>query len=346
MTEMNDTSRPGAERLYPFIYGYVMAQVIGTAVRLGIQEELATAARPVAELAAAVGADTDALRRLLRALETLKLVDEVEADQFALSGIGQHLCRDAPESLHNSVLFACDPAIWRAWGALEHTVRTGEPAFDHVHGKQLFHYLEDRPELGDIFSETMSVRARGFLPKIVASCDFSACGTIVDVGGGDGSLLAAILDANPRARGVLFDSAAAVALAGPLLAEAGVSGRCETRVGDFFTTVPPRADSYILKNILHDWDDGESVTILRNCRRAVQPGGRVLVLTQLQAEDQGSPAAMRTVISDIVMMVLTHGRERTAGEYEALFDAAGFRLGKMDLVDKRTGYYALEARPL
>lgn len=277
------------------------------------------------KLAHAVGADPDALHRLLRALAVLGVVQEVAAGRFALADLGQPLRADHPKSLRSSVLLLGDPATWHAWGALTHSVRTGDPAFDHVQGEPVFDYFARHPDLSGVFNRAMGEGTRLIAPELPRMYDFAGVGTVVDVGGGNGVLLAEVLRAAPDAAGVLFDIATGVAGAAEVLRHAGVADRCRIVAGDFFESVPG-GDILLLASILHDWDDQRCTTLLRNCRRSIAAGGRLLALEAVLPLRVDTPGATSIVMSDINMLVNTGGRKRTEVEFGRLFDAGGFDL--------------------
>jgi hypothetical protein len=229
--------------------------------------------------------------------------------------------------MRSSVLLLGDPATWRAWGALTHGVRTGEAAFDHVHGRPLFDYLAGCPDLSGIFNAAMCDGTEWIAPEIVKAYDFTGARTVIDIGGGTGTLLAAVLAAAPHARGILFDSAAGAAGAAEAFQRAGLSDRWSIEPGDFFEAVP-EGDVMLVKGVLHDWDDQRCVTMLRNCRESIAADGRLLVLEPVLPPRLDTAEAAAVVMSDIAMLVYTGGRERTRAEFQSLLAAGGF-----DLVD-------------
>jgi hypothetical protein len=215
---------------------------------------------------------------------------------------------------------------WEAWSALLHSVQTGGIAFDHVHGKGVWEYRAERPEDAQIFDRAMATGTQVVAEAVLAVCDFSQVHCIVDVGGGDGTFLGEILAAHPESRGVLFDQPHVVTRATPLLQSAGLSHRCQAVGGNFFESVPPGGDAYLLKWILHDWDDDASVAILRSCHMAMKPDSRLLVLEHVIGPPNESPGGK---LMDLNMLVITGGRERTRNEFAALFAEAGFALASV-----------------
>jgi hypothetical protein len=320
------------------VYGFMPAQVLRVAAVLGLADELAGGRRTVAELADAVAADPAALRRLLRALACLGVLVEPAAGEFELTARGHQLRGDVPDSVKAAVLLFTSDEVWRSWGQLEHCVRTGTTAWDHVVGMGVFEFMDSNPGHSATFNSAMADRTRTVTPRIVASYDFSRFGSLVELGGGDGVLISAILAGAPGLRGVLLDQPAGVAGAAETLRAAGVADRCEIVAGDFFVAVPQGADAYLLKSVIHNWDDERAVEILGNCRKAMRDGGTLLVIERVLPE-LASPAISRAVLSDINMMVNTRGRERTEAEFRALYARAGFEL--TDIVatsDEPVGY--------
>ncbi|WP_433517000.1 methyltransferase [Nonomuraea sp. CA-143628] len=315
----------GYAELSRMAFGYAGSQILYAAVHLGIPEALAAGALPVEKLADAIGADPRALARLSRALVVLGVVDEVAPGHLALAELGQPLRADHPWSMRSSVLLLGDPATWQAWGALTHSVRTGEAAFDHVHEQPLFDYLAGHPDLSEIFNTAMREGTERVASEVAQAYDFAGVRTVVDIGGGNGTLLAAVLAATPGAQGILYDTADGGAAAAETFRRAGLSDRCARQVGDFFESVP-EGDLMLLKGVLHDWDDRRCTALLRNCRASIAMGGRLLVLEPVLPARLGTPEAAGVVMSDIAMLVYTGGWERDRAEFHALLAAGGFDL--------------------
>jgi SAM-dependent methyltransferase len=311
-----------ARHMHELITRSLLVQAIFVASRLRIPDLLAGAARTAEELAAATGAQPAALHRLLRALTGLEVVT-VEGDRFALTSLGRSLCA-GPYSAAESAIFLGSPAVWSAWGALGDAVLDGQAAFRHAHGTGLFGYLSAHPDEMVAFQALMSAQSRLQIP-VLAAYDFTPARTIVDVGGGQGALLAALLAANPAARGVLFDRPDVVAGSGAVLAR--VAPRYEVVPGDFFRAVPAGADTYVLKLVLHDWDDARAARILGNIRDAIIPGGRLVIIETVMPPGNEYHHAK---FLDVNMLVLSEGgRERTEEEYRVLLDEAGFTLTRV-----------------
>jgi hypothetical protein len=312
-----------ADELKRLVNGYQVSQAIYVAATLGIADLLADGPRASDEVARETGADPDALYRLLRALASVGVLHEEDGRRFSLTELGEPLRSDVPGSVAGWAAFVGRPAFWESWGELLHTVRTGENAFRHVHGTDVWSWRAERPEESAVFDRAMSSLTGGVNEALVESYDFGRFGTIVDVGGGNGTLLAAVLAAFPPTSGILFDQAHVVGGAERVLKAAGVAGRCRIVAGSFFDGVPDGGDAYILKSIVHDWEDAESLAILRACRRAVAEHSVLLVIERDLGPPNGAPASK---LLDLNMIVAPGGRERTLEEYGALLDAAGFRL--------------------
>jgi hypothetical protein len=314
--------------------GYQVTQAIHVAATLGIADLLRDGARDSETLAAATASDAPSLHRVLRALASVGVLHEDDDGRFALTAIGEGLRSDAPEPVGGWAAFVGRPYHWQAWGALLHAVRTGENAFRSVHGTDVWDYRASHPEESAIFDAAMTaimVRANGHL---LAAYDFGRFATVVDVGGGRGAFLNAILEAHPGMRGVLFDQ--------PHVVDGAVVGeRCQVVAGSFFEAVPEGADAYVLKAILHDWEDEDAVRILRRCRAAIAPGGAVLVVER----DLGGPNEHADAkLSDLNMMVGVGGRERTGPQFAALFSAAGF--APAGTTSTAIGLSVFEGRPI
>lgn len=324
------TGRAGMEReaerpaavMRRLVNGYQVTQAISVAARLGIADLLGDGARTSDELARASGSHPDALYRLLRALAAVGVFHEGEGRTFSLTPLGECLRADAEESIAGWAEFVGEGYYWQAWGALLHSVRTGENAFRHVHGTDPWTLRVGDPEASTRFDRAMTSLSRQVIAGVLAAYDFGRFGSIVDVGGGNGAFLAAILAKYPAMRGVLFDQGHVVAGAGPLLMGMGVNERCEVAGGSFFEAVPGGGDAYILKAILHDWEDEECVRILSVVRKAMRDGAALLVVEQELGPPNDNP---RAKFSDLNMLVAPGGRERTTEEYTALMAKTGFR---------------------
>jgi O-methyltransferase domain/Dimerisation domain len=319
-----------AMTLLGLMNGCRVTQTLYVAAKLGIPDLLQDGPRASEELAGATGADARALRRLLRALVSLGVFAEETHGRFALTELGALLRSDVPGSLRAAAIFLADERNWRAWGALERSVMNGEPVRG-PRGTQAF--LEESardPEGAALFNAAMTSLTSAFDTAVTAGYDFSRFGTVVDVGGGQGALISSILAANPTLRGILFDIPPVIESARACIAEAGLAERCALVAGDCFASVPAGGDAYVLKWVIHDWDDERATTILRNCHRAMARDGRLLLVERVVPEriDQ-SAATQGMLLGDLNMLLVTGGRERTAAEYRTLLGGAGFALARI-----------------
>ena len=309
------------------IVGAYASQAICVMARLGVADVLADGPRPVVEIARRVGAHESALYRVLRALGDVGVVAELDDRWFALTPLGEILRSDVPGSLRAWATMIGMPFRHRSWSGLYETVRTGESAFPRVHGTQFFDYLAEHPEDAEVFAAgSTSIYTPGSL-NILGAYDFSRFGTIVDVGGGSGDVLAAILSASPHLQGVLFDTPTAVAGADGELSRVGVSNRCRVVGGDFFASVPPGGDVYLVRGIFHGLDDDQAVKFLSTCRAAMADTD-CLLIAEIVLPEGSQPSIGR--IMDLQMLVFTDsGLLRTEAEFRALLDQAGFRLARI-----------------
>jgi hypothetical protein len=327
--------------LLGLLSGYRISQAISVAARLGLADLVRDGARGSDDLAAATETHAPSLYRLLRVLAAVGVLEEGQGRRFTLGPLGVLLQTDAPGSLRALAVLCGQDPHWRVWGQLLHSVRTGERAFDHLYGQSLFAYLAAHPEDAAVFDQAMQSLTAEVAPAVAAAYDFSGIVTLVDVGGGRGHALVPILRANPGLRAILFDLPHVLPGAAALLAEAGVAERCRLVGGDAFEAVPDGADAYLLKHVIHDWDDARCHTILANCRRAMDPGGRLLLVERDLPQD--NRLALPALLSDLSMMLQPGGRERTVEEYRALLAGAGFVLTRA--VPTPYGESVLEATP-
>lgn len=335
------------EQLLALIRGFRVSQAIYVATKLGIPDLLAQGPRATGDLAEATGAHATSLGRLLMYLSSVGVFDKVGADRFALTPVAAALRKDVPGSVRSSVLFQLNDSHWRPWGQLLHSVRTGETAFDHVHGTSLFDYLAQHPEVSALFNQGMLGNSPAHAQLIARSYDFAGMKTVVDVGAGRGQLIATILAEHPHLKGLLFDQPHVVTDARPLVEEVGVAQRCAFIGGNFFESVPVDGDAYLLRNIIHDWQDEQAVAILVSCRRAMAAGSRVVLVERELPEDPR--AAPLVFLADLEMLVNVGGQERTTGEYAKLFERSGLRLVRtipLGSSKDAMGHYLVEARPV
>ncbi len=312
-----------AATLLDLVNGFRVSQAIHVAATLGIADLLEKGPQRVEDLAAATRAHPRSLYRLLRALASVGVFREDADRRFALTEIGDCLRSDAPEPVGPWALYIGQPEYWHAWGQLLHSVRTGENAFHRIHGMSAWEYRARNPAAGEIFDGGQTSHSRRAAESVIKAHDFARFGCVVDVGGGQGALLAGILGKHLSMRGVLFDQPHVVAGAGQVLQAAGVAGRCQVVGGDFFETIPDGGDAYVLKSILHDWEDEQATSILRTCRRAMGPNGKLLVIErEISPPNEGAGSKF----GDLNMMVILGGRERTREEWATLFAGSGFRM--------------------
>lgn len=336
--EAEMAARPGFEEMRRLVSGYSVTIAISAVTELGIPDRLAEGPRDAGALARDTGVNEDFLRRVLRYLASEGVFEQRADGAFALTPLSQWLRKDVPGSIRPRAIFAGSALSWSAWGGLSTALKSGRSGMEAAFGETLFAHVKSHPEAGAVFNNFMATQTAASNKALLASYSFAGVREMVDVGGGRGALIAGALQAEPGLRGILFDMPEVVASAAPLLAEAGVAERCRVLGGNFFEGLPPGADLYALKFILHDWRDAECVRILGHCRRAMVPEGRVLIIEHI-VPDGLAPHFARFM--DINMLVMTDGgRERTQQEYERLLRQAGLRLGKA--VPTEAGISALE----
>ncbi len=312
------------------IWGIHISRAVYVAAELGIADLLAGGPVTAAQLARATQAHEPSLYRVLRLLASLGVLTEDDQRGFGLTLLGERLRTGVPASMRAWAMLVESLGGVRAFEPIIETVRTGKPGVDLAHGMSIFEFVATRPELARGFQAAMSERTAAFAPSVAVGYDFSPMRTVADIGGGKGTLLAAILRAQPGLRGILFDVPAVAADAAAVLRAVGVEDRCEIITGDFFHGVPDGADGYILANVLHDWDDVRSVQILTACRHAMGGHGRVLIVERLIPDDPAD--ALPVLLSDLNMLVFTGGQERTNTEYGHLLAAAGLSLANVQPV--------------
>lgn len=323
---MSVNTQSAATALRRLIVGYRLSQALFVAAKLGIADLLKDGPRSVNDLAQGTGVDPASLYRVLRLLASEGVFAEVDQAQFRLTLLAVPLQSDAHDSLRARAIFDGEEWNWHPWGNLLHSVKTGGPAFDHTYEMGIFEYLKQYPAADASFNELMATQTMPWALAVVSAYDFSGINTLVDVGGGPGALLAAILKAHPHMRGILLELPHVIAGARVQLERAGVADRCDTVGADFFEAVPAGADGYILKHILHNWDEDHCRAILKNCRGAMSRGGR-LVVVELLIRPGNEPDYGKFL--DLNMLVLAKGRERTEGEYRKLFESTGFTLSRV-----------------
>lgn len=312
-------------QILPLMNGLWLTQCIGVAAQLGIADQLVEGAQPVDVLAESINADAQSLYRLLRALASSGIFAETEPRYFRLTPMAECLRTDAPNSIRNLAIWtAIEPTHWETWGNLLHSVKTGKPAFEKVAGKPIFEYFKQNSEASTIFNQAMTSASAMFNPALVHAYDFSSITTLVDVGGGQGAFLAAILQAHPHLNGIVYDLPHVVADASSYLQQLGLHQRCQAIGGSFLESVPNGGDAYIMKNTLTNWDDEHAIQILQNCYCAMPQDGKLLLAQSVIASGNEPDLGKFT---DLEMLLVTAGgHERTAVEFEAILNAAGFQL--------------------
>lgn len=328
------------QHLLQISFGYVMSSALWVAAELGVADLLKSGPRPVADLALKTSTNEDALYRTLRMLAMAGIFTETQPRHFGLTPPAELLRSDAPRSLRDAVIWIADPFHFRIAGELLHSVKTGQPTIQHVTGKPAFEYFPtDRLE-NDRFNDAMTCLSAMAIPAVLEVYDFSSFTTVVDVAGGHGYLLCEILRKHPGLRGMLVDLDHVVIGGQKRIAASGLEQRCPTVVGDFFQSVPEGGDCYIMKSIIHDWDDERASTILGHCRRALEGkanGRLVLVEMVVPPGNQAHPVK----VIDIEMLFFPGGRERTEGEYRELLAQAGFRMTR--IVPTKSPFSVIEA---
>jgi hypothetical protein len=329
---------PGpADRLLQVVQGYKASAGVYIATLLGIADLVADAPKAVSELARATSTNENALYRLLRALASIGIFTEAAPGVFANTPVSELVRAGRPGSMRDAVLWMADPFRFRLYAEFLHSIRTGETTIRKVTGCEAFEYFEKDPALGAVFHAAMTALSAMALPAVLEAYDFGDSGTICDVGGGHGFLLTGILGKHGGLRGIVFDAPGVVAGARSRIDSLGLGSRCELVGGSFFEAVPA-ADRYVLKSIIHDWDDEKAARILRNCVRAMRGDGRIVLIEQVIAPgDAPQPAKWL----DLDMLAMAGGRERTAEEFAALLGGAGLRLAR--ILPTRSPYCVIEA---
>jgi hypothetical protein len=307
------------------VFNAMAAKILYAAAELRLADLLAVGVQSSPDLAEQTHTHEPSLRRLLRALAALGIVNQTAPDRFELAELGSQLRTDAADSVRAVVLTRAGPEFWSSWNELPASLRTGETGWDRANGMPPYEFFERHPRQSATFNTAMAQNTRDMAPALLAAYDFSRFGTVLDLGGGDGTLLVEILRAEPGLKGVLFDLPAALVSAAGTLEGAGVADRCRVVPEDFFVRVTEGADAYVLKQILHNWDDERAVAILRNCRAAMAPHARLLILERVLPE-LVTVDRPQSLLLDIQMLVVTGGRERTQEEFRGLLEAAGFAL--------------------
>ena len=337
---LHQRSAPAAAVMFEMVTGAWVAQAIQVAAELGIANALTDDPLPLDDLADRVGADPDALRRLMRALISRGIFRQRRDGRYDLTALAETLRSDAPFSMHGWARLVGSPQHREHWSLLIESVKSGKAIVPQLRGKEAFDYLKDEPELAKLFNDAMTGADGLAAIAVVAGYSFDPYRTIVDVGGGRGGLLSTILAATPNARGVLYDLPEVVAGASALLRRQGVEERVRVEGGSFFDSVPSGGDAYVLKNVIHDWPDAQAVAILRNVRVAARADAKVLLVEAVLPEHNRDFAGKWV---DLEMLLEANGRERTPAEYRDLLSQAGFRMTRV--VQTAAPYSVVEATP-
>jgi ubiquinone/menaquinone biosynthesis C-methylase UbiE len=324
--------------LTQMIMGSIPAQAIYVAAKLGISDLLAEGPKTVEELASTTNVDASSLYRVLRALASFGVYFEEENKTFKLTPLADLLRSDSRNSLRDMAVFMGEDWHWNVWAKTLYSVQTGKPAWPEVHGQDPFPYLEANPDKARIFDKAMTSLSHLAIKAVVDTYDFSGVETLIDIAGGQGRLLSGVLEANPSMRGVLFDLPYVLSGARELVSNSKAADRVEFVSGDFFESVPSGGDAYILKHIIHDWDDERALLILKNIKQAMNSGARVLLVEAVIAPANQPDFGK---LMDIEMLVAPGGKERTEEEYKELFAKAGLRLTR--IVKTESPYSVIEA---
>jgi hypothetical protein len=325
------------QHVFQLMTGHIVSTAVNIAAQLGIADRLASGPRSAADLARDCGVNEDALYRVLRALASVGVFEETSPRQFSLTPAGAAL-QEGP--VRSMALWIASQFHLRVYANAMHSVRTGESAVPVTVGKGVFEHFADDPQLSTLFNDAMTGFSAAVMPAILEAYDFAGITTLVDVAGGHGAVLASVLQKYPSMKGILFDLEHVVEGAKPRIASLGFADRVTTASGDFFKGVPAGGDAYIMKHIIHDWDDEKATIILKNIRAVLPKAGRVILLESVIPA--GNEPEMGKII-DLEMLVMPGGRERTEAEFRTLFAAAGFELTR--IVRTQSALSVVEAKP-
>jgi hypothetical protein len=344
---MKEKSKDGTEALPPHFQlvqmgtAYWVSRVVYAAAKLALADLLADRPKSAGELAGATGTDETSLYRLMRTLAGLGILSEDAGHRFSLTTLGEALKTGAPGSARSAILTFGGELRWRSWGEILHCVETGKTGVEKAFGMNGWAYLDQHPQERSWFEEAM-IAFHGHEPAAVAAAyDFSEFKTVVDVGGGTGHLLATILEHYPGPRGVLFELPDVVDEGSALIQSRGLTDRVTVEGGDFFKGVPAGGEAYLLSHVIHDWDDDRCLTILKNCRKAIDSGGRLLIIEMVLPEGN-TPHIGK--LADMEMLIIAGGQERTEQEYSTLLEKTGFRLARV--VPTESEAHVVEAVPV
>jgi len=332
---------PVPAQILQIITNFWSSRAVYVFARLGIPDLLKSGPKTVEELASETKMHAPSLYRVLRALSSIGFVSVTADGRFAQTPLSEILVTDAPGSLRWFTISELGQEHFPAWGNLLHSVKTGEIAFDNFFGVDIWKYFEQNPEDAAVFNNSMSGVTAATNEEILAVYDFSSFKTVVDVGGGHGGLVTSILNAHPKLKGILLDAPQVIEGTRSKIEAAGLADRCETVAGDFFKSVPAGGDAYVMKWIIHDWDDKRAITILQNIRNRMQPNGKVIIVDCVVPENNDPDFSK---FFDLNMMVMTGGKERTEKEFAQLLGAAGFKL--LRVIPTKVPTSIVEAEPV
>lgn len=343
MTELNATQAAARGLLMRLGGGSRVTQVVTLMVRMDLADAIGDGESDLDELSRSYEIAPELLNRLLRALTSLGLCVESAPGKFALTDAGALLRRKHPDSQYEFLRFHTSPVTLQPWTLLEHSIRTGRPAFDETFGMPIYPYFANNPELSAQFNAAMHEESRTAADAVAEHYDFSPFSMVTDIGGGDGTLITAILKRNPGLGGVVFDTPEGAAQTADRVRAAGLDGRCTIATGDFFDTIPAGSDLYLLKSTVHNWNDERATTILRNCRTAMSNNARLLIIdTVLPDTATLDSAELNPYLKDLQMLVLVGGQERTRAEFDQLCTQAGLTITDVVPLPPRIGLSIIE----
>lgn len=347
MTESNAAQVDARRTLMQWVFGTLATQVVGMAARMDLADAIGDNGANVDDLARVYDIRRERMNQLIRAFASLGMCVERSPGRFALTDTGALLRKDNPSSQHDLVQLMTDPVIQEVWLQLESSIRTGRTAFDEVVGMPVFKYLASKPELSALFNSAMSQRIQGdgVAETLPEKYDFSRFSKVVDVGGGDGTLLTAILKHYPHLNGVVFETAEGATQAVDTVKATGLSERCTVTVGDFFDAVPADADLYLLKSVVHNWDDERATILLRRCRAALPMHGRLLIVEPILPDTVRVDAPENPYLTDLHMLVVLGGKERTRTDFEQLCTQSGFTVTMLSQLTPPVDFCLIEAVP-
>jgi ubiquinone/menaquinone biosynthesis C-methylase UbiE len=329
------------DQLSEMIWGFTKAQLVYVAAKLAIADLLWDNPKDAHTLSTSTKIAPEILYRLMRGLAWCGLVEHLSDDRFSLTPVGECLYTESPNSLYENAL-SMGEIDWPVWSTLFNVIQTGKPGFERAFGMEIFDYFAQNEEVGSRFDRLMGKVSEAVSTSITNNYDFSSVKSFVDIGGGNGTLAAAILQANPHLRGIIFDLPDVIERTNQRLQALDIANQCETIGGDFFKSVPPGVDAYIMKWILHDWPDDHCIEILKNCHAVMEKDARLLVVDMVMPE-QASPST-QAVMYDLHMLAMVDGIERTETEFYKLFSKAGFNLNLV--IHTESGMSIIEGVPM